>query len=249
VLAHEFVHLINGSRKLYVNTTAPQFEVKWLDEGLAHVAEELLFYHESGLSPRTNLSYPTLVGSPRARDAYFNDMSGNVSRYDDFLGATATNSPYAAGDALPTRGAVWSLLRFLADQRASSDGDIWSRLVDNTASGVDNLKSVFGRDIEPLIRSWAVSLALDDVANAPAELQQKSWNFRSVYSAAGGLKNYYPLEVTTMATATSYTRTVAAGGAVFYKLSVPANGTATLSLGGQSGVAGSNLQLVIVRTK
>ena len=55
VIAHELVHLINASRKLYVNTAAPKFEVKWLDEGLAHVAEELLFYRESGLSPRSNL--------------------------------------------------------------------------------------------------------------------------------------------------------------------------------------------------
>jgi hypothetical protein len=39
-----------------------------------------------------------------------------------------------------------------------------------------------------------------------------------------------------------------AGGSAFYKLFVPASGTATLSLGGQSGAA-SNLQLVIVRTK
>src|SRR5690242_18995635 len=39
VIAHEFEHLINSSRRLYVNN-APQFEEKWLDEGLAHIAEE-----------------------------------------------------------------------------------------------------------------------------------------------------------------------------------------------------------------
>jgi hypothetical protein len=40
---------------------------------------------------------------------------------------------------------------------------------------------------------------------------------------------------------------VVPGGSAFFLFGVPANGTATLSLGGQSGAAASNLQLVIVR--
>ena len=41
---------------------------------------------------------------------------------------------------------------------------------------------------------------------------------------------------------------VAAGGAAFYKLVVPAGGTVTLTLSGISGTVNQNL-LVIVRTK
>src|SRR5205085_1524049 len=50
-LAHEYQHLINASRRMYVNTAATDFEETWLDEGLAHEAEELLFYRVSGLAP------------------------------------------------------------------------------------------------------------------------------------------------------------------------------------------------------
>jgi hypothetical protein len=39
------------------------------------------------------------------------------------------------------------------------------------------------------------------------------------------------------------------GGSASFTFSVPANGTATLTLDGQAGAAGSNLQLVIVRTQ
>ena len=248
VIAHELQHLINSSRKLYVNTAAPRFEDKWLDEGLAHVAEELLFYRESGLAPRSNLTYAGLVSNPRARAAYLTDMNGNATRYQDYLASTLKSSAYAAGDSLATRGAAWSLLRYVADQ-SSSDGDIWSKLVNNTSVGLANLQSVLGRDVAPVVRDWMVSLALDDVAGAPASAQQKSWNWRSIYGGAGGVAGLYPLSVTPMGNATSYTGTVVAGGAAFYKLSVPANGTATLSLGGPSGAATSNLQLVIVRTK
>ncbi|HKH91714.1 MAG TPA: hypothetical protein VKA54_07920 [Gemmatimonadaceae bacterium] len=245
VIAHELVHLINASRKLYVNTAAPKFEEKWLDEGLAHVAEELLFYREAGLAPRQNLTYKSLVASTRIRNAYLSDMSGNTGRYRDYLSAPGTSSPYRTGDSLATRGAAWSLLRYLADRAAASDADIWSRLVNNTAVGTANLQSVFG-DVTPLIRDWSASHAIDDAPSASLELSQKSWNWHSVYGGVDGIAALYPLALTGMSPATpTYSGSVVAGGSAFYTFTVPAGGTATLTLNGP----GANLQLVIVRTK
>ena len=48
-VAHEYQHLINASRRMYVNGVGPNFEEKWLDEGLAHIAEELNFFRVAGL--------------------------------------------------------------------------------------------------------------------------------------------------------------------------------------------------------
>jgi hypothetical protein len=121
VLAHEFQHIINSSRRLYVTST-PAFEDKWLDEGLAHVAEELLFYRESGLTPRSNLDLAAARSTNNIRVAFNNDMSGNGSRYKTYLERSAANSPYAPDDSLPTRGAVWSLLRYSADRLNATDG-------------------------------------------------------------------------------------------------------------------------------
>ena len=56
-VAHEYQHLINASRRMYVNKYGAVFEEKWLDEGLAHSAEDLNFWAASGLSPRSNLDY------------------------------------------------------------------------------------------------------------------------------------------------------------------------------------------------
>jgi hypothetical protein len=50
-----------------------------------------------------------------------------------------------------------------------------------------------------------------------------------------------------MTDATSYSGKVVGGGAAYYKLAVPANGSATLNLGGQSASSGSHIQLVVVR--
>ncbi|HEX7980566.1 MAG TPA: hypothetical protein VF461_18325 [Gemmatimonadaceae bacterium] len=250
VMAHELVHLINASRKLYVNTAAPKFEVKWLDEGLAHVAEELLFYKESGLSSRSNLTYFNLAETPRTRNAYTADMSPNVGRYREYLSAPSGSSPYRAGDDLSTRGATWSFLRYLADRKGSSDGDVLSRLVNSSVVGVANLQAVFGNDVGSYVRDWSAAQAVDDVQGATAELQQPSWNWHSIFGGVTASPALYPLPVTHMsATTASYAGTVVPGGSAFFDFTVPANGTASLTLDGQAGAPGSNLQLVIVRTE
>jgi hypothetical protein len=148
-----------------------------------------------------------------------------------------------------TRGGAWSLLRYLTDRTAQTDGDVWARLVDNTAVGTANLQSVYGNDIAPMIRDWMTSLVTDDFASTGTELQQRSWNWRFIFPGVEGVSVFYPLAVTPMTTSTSYTGNVVAGGSAHFRFTVPANVSATLSLGGQSGAAGSNLQLVIVRTK
>jgi hypothetical protein len=242
VIAHEFQHLINSSRRLYVNN-ASTFEAKWLDEGLAHLAEELLFYRESALGSRNNVTGPTVQSSAAVRAAFNLDMSGNASRYRSFLLASAKSSPYAANDSLTTRGGAWSLLRYLADRKATADGDIFMRLVNSPDSGMPNMQGVFGTDLASQVRDWAVSNAVDDMVTTDSTLTQPSWNWHSVYPSTGST---YPLAITTMQDGVQYTGQVTAGGAAYYKLGVAANSSATFSLGQTSA---GNLQLVIVRTR
>jgi hypothetical protein len=245
VIAHEFQHLINASRRLYINN-AGTFEAKWLDEGLAHSAEELLFYRESGLASRNNID-GTVVGPSTAtatvRTAYLLDMFGNAGRYRSYLLAPAKSSPYAANDSLPTRGGAWSLLRYLTDRKSSSDGDTFMRLVNSVDSGMTNMQAVFGQDLSSQVRDWAVSNAVDDLATTDPVLQQPSWNWHSVYPANGYA---FPLGITAMQNGSSYSGSVTAGGAAYYKLGVAANTSATFTL---SQANAGNLQLVIVRVR
>jgi hypothetical protein len=243
VVAHEFQHLINASRRLYINN-APTFEAKWLDEGLAHVAEELLFYRESGLGSRINISGPMVLSTATAKSAFGRDMAGNAGRYRSYLLASAKSSPYAANDSLTTRGGAWSLLRYLADRKAPSDGDTFMRLVNSVDSGMPNMQAVFGQDLAGQVRDWAVSNAVDDMATTDSPLQQPSWNWHSVYATLNGS---YPLKVQAMTDGASSSGSVVAGGAAFFRLTVPPSGTANVSLGDASTTA-TNLQLVVVRT-
>ncbi|HEU4722511.1 MAG TPA: hypothetical protein VFS59_14220 [Gemmatimonadaceae bacterium] len=232
VIAHEFQHLINSSRRLYVTPNVEDFEVVWLNEGLSHIAEELLFLHEAGLTPRRNLDTIAVRSSARIRSAFNADMASNTARYRSFLDAPATNSPFRDDDSLETRGATWNLLRYLADRKAgssTSDAATWQALVNTARTGMSNLGAVFG-DIPGKVRDWNVSHYADDlVSGLPAEYTQPSWNFHSIYKALAGSGKAYPLEVKALAGG-SASGTLIGGAAEYYRFSVPANATATITL-------------------
>ncbi len=122
VIGHEFQHLINSSRRLFVNTTAMYPETDYMEEGLSHIAEELLFYSASGLTPKMNISIDTLRATQQRLDAVNAYQTSNLGRFRNYLRAPSSNSPYqadAGGPDLETRGAAWSWLRYLADRPAS----------------------------------------------------------------------------------------------------------------------------------
>lgn len=171
---------------------------------------------------------------------------GNTARYRGYLFNPAHSSPYAADDSVNTRGAAWSLLRYLADHAASSDGNIFFRLANGPEIGLANLQTVFGKDIPTKVRDWATSHAVDDVAITTPALQQSSWNWHSIYSA---LYDSYPLQLPQLLEGSTYSGNVVAGGAAYYRFTVPTDGSATLALGGASRSGGSNLQLVVVRVE
>jgi hypothetical protein len=112
-----------------------------------------------------------------------------------------------------------------------------------------NLQSVIGSDVAGFVRDWQVSHAIDDVAAPGTQYQQRSWNWHSIYPNITNPGLSYPLPIPLISTNTTVNGTIVAGGATYYRVSVPANGTATLSLSAPGGVANPNLQMVVVRTK
>jgi hypothetical protein len=82
-LAHEFQHLINASRRLYVTDT-DEYESVWLNEGLSHIAEELVFYRAASLAPRARLTSAALRNTSATYDMftlYGNDNLRRVLTY------------------------------------------------------------------------------------------------------------------------------------------------------------------------
>jgi hypothetical protein len=242
--AHEYQHLINASRRMYVNTAAEDFEETWLDEGLAHVAEELLFYARAGLSSRLNLDATAIRRSSIAVSAFNDDQSANYGRLEEYLLAPSSNSPYADNDSLATRGATWSFLRYAADRRSVSESTIWSQLVNSTTTGMANLQRVFGSDVTSLFRDWNTSLVLDDVSGADTRYLEPSWNYRSIYSATRS-DGTYPLKTTSLVDGTPASVAIAGGSAAYLRFAVSAGKIGSVSW----GALPTGVQLTVVRLK
>jgi hypothetical protein len=222
--AHEFQHLINASRRLYINTAATDFEVVWLNEGLSHVAEELLFYKQSaGLAPRMDVD-SLAFSSQQNVDSYNYNQSNNFGRFYYYLQAPSKNAPYAPNDSLATRGATWSFLRYAADHRGTSDGDTWKQLVNSTTTGIQNLQNVFGAGITNSFRDWAIATIADDVPGAGAEWQQPSWNFPSMWvRLTRNSTKSYPLATVTVGDGSPLAVTLNGGGAAYVRFGIGAN--------------------------
>ena len=244
-IAHEYQHLINAARRLYVNE-ADAFEESWLNEGLSHVAEELLFYRIAGLAPRRNLTAPT---SGALRTAFIDYQGPNLARYEDYLVRTATTSPYGIDDSIQTRGATWALLRYLADRRGSSDGDTWMNLDNSKTTGLANLRNVFGTDVMTQIRDWATSVFTDDVvAQSSTAFQQPSWNFRSIFTNAGAAP--FTLKVIPVVESAATNVQLVGGGTAYLRFAVPPNAQASLDWSGAGGIPVSPVvRWTLVRTR
>jgi hypothetical protein len=187
-LAHELQHLINTSRRLYQVRTTQWREEVWLDEGMSHVAEEVMFYRASGLSPRQNLDAGQIASNPRAFEAFRSYMDNNTRRLARYLVDPERRSPYdpvqSGVSDLATRGAAWAFLRYAADRRGGDEGQLWRALVDGGGTGIANLQHALGVDPRLWARDWTVSVFTDDVVpGIDARFTQPSWHFRSLLSA------------------------------------------------------------------
>jgi hypothetical protein len=247
VTVHEYQHLINAARRLYINN-ANDFEEVWLNEGLSHIAEELLYYHAAGFAPRENLNGTSVVSSQKAVDAFNNYQGSNAGRYDVFLGQPTTNSPYADNDSLGTRGATWNFLRYAADHQGTSDGTVWRQIDNSTTTGFQNLTNVFasGGTIATILnefRDWSISVYTDDLVTTTTPYQELSWNMRDLYPTA--FRSPFPLVISPLLNVTPRTLTIIAGGSFYAKIGVAAGATASASWTTNSNA----VQISIVRTK
>jgi hypothetical protein len=253
-VGHEFQHLVSASRRIYLvdGVTGTQWnEEVWLNEGLSHIAEELLFYRRAGLAPGSNLGAEIYLSGTRSRTAFDEFGIANILRLRQWMLAPESDSPYdAAGgqqDDLATRGAIWSFLRYAADRRGGTENQLWQRLIDNHRTGLANLQFAFGEDPIPLFRDWAVAQYVDDaVPGVAAALRQPSWNFRSLYPAVTGS---FPLRVRQLSSGAPLNLTLVAGGSAYLRAGVAGGELGTVRFTSGEAAPPATFSAVVVRTR
>jgi hypothetical protein len=248
VLGHEYQHLINAS--LRIANDRPGEEV-WLNEGLSHIAEELLFYSASELAPRQNITFTTLRSSEKIRDAVNAYQVSNFGRLIEYLEDPEARSPYANDDELATRGATWQLLRYAADRSSTAQQTLWLRLANSTTSGIANFTAAFGGEFFSIVRDWATAQYTDDaVAQTAPSFQHPSWHYRSVIPALINPTTPppYPLKTRTLA-GTPLSLTLKGGSAAYLRFGVAAGVTAIITPTSSGGALPAAVSLTVLRTK
>jgi Bacterial Ig-like domain (group 2) len=247
-IGHEFQHLINASRRLYTVGTTNWEEQTWLNEGLSHVAEEVLFYRSAGRAPRQNLGNPEVQSSARVLNAFRTYMDQNLRRFENYLQDPEGQSPYDSTNVeandLATRGAVWAFLRYAADRRGGTDSDLWRKLVDGSTTGFANLQQALGTDPRPWVRDWTVSVFADEaVPGLEARYQQPSWRFRTFFTT-------YPLKTRRLTGPGSQVVSIKSGSGAFFRFGVAPATVASITGRNNNGQPlPSTVYLTVLRTK
>ena len=244
-LVHEFQHLINAGRRVYVNSASSLEEV-WLNEGLSHIAEELLYYKVSGNSPKTNIGLTVVQSTQPQLDAFNVYQIQNIGRLKSYMVAPETNSPYSQVDGLAMRGAIWQLLRYSADHHGGTERSNWFPLVNATTSGQTNFNAVFG-NITTASHDWSVAQIADDAGlGVAAAYTNPSWNYRSIVAAING--GSFPL-LTRSLTSTAVDVSLNGGGSSYVRFRVAGSTVANLNVTSSGVALPANVDLTLVRTQ
>jgi hypothetical protein len=193
VFVHEFAHMIGFNQRVLVRG-ATDVEQTWLDEGLAHMAEELAgrLVPDAECQPLFDNCASQFASSDLA----------NAYLYLEDPEASFLIQPDTTGGDLPDLGANWLFVRWLADHYAATQPtgvEVTRGLVQTTLRGSANVEHVAGEPFDDLVSRWQLANYLDDLPGLTPDdptLQYTSWAFRDVYRAGfedGVFLKPYPL--------------------------------------------------------
>jgi hypothetical protein len=198
-IAHEFQHMINASNRIRSPIDQPLEDV-WLDEGLAHFAEDAVGRAVRGIGEAEDAGFTrTFGGNVDDFNAFFFQ---NFARFRLYLlnpGPMAPNSSLA-DSSLAARGAAWSLVHYTADQYAPG-GDIKAytlKLAGGPDVGVTNLTKNAGNvDFQTLITGWMIANYADDggIPGLTTVDSYKVYDMRNVQQGLPANNGSFPLKV------------------------------------------------------
>ncbi|MGI8510667.1 MAG: hypothetical protein ACR2MQ_15260 [Gemmatimonadaceae bacterium] len=162
-VAHEFQHMINSGNR-YISPVATNFEATWLDEGLAHMAEDVVGRARAGFADNFTVAYADVDKlDPTVLQAYFIQNFARAKYYalrPDTTGAIVSSAKAAAN--LASRCAVWALRRYLDDWFSGNDPrNLTRKLVAGPDTGSVNLVKSAGAPLDTLLSHWLVTMYTD----------------------------------------------------------------------------------------
>ena len=201
-VVHEVKHIASMTAR--VENNAP-FEVSWLEEGTARVAEEVwarAALHHTAFG--ANSGYGTAAANGLLCD--FNSSNATCLANDPLRRPTwgarrPINevrpkliepwnwSPFADGSGQSGSvfyNTVWALVRYVVDNYGTSDAAFLTALTNSSNTGTTNLATVAGVPFDQLIGGWTLALYADDypgLTGASNIITYRTWNLRNIYNS------------------------------------------------------------------
>lgn len=185
-IAHEFQHMINAGNR-FLNPQVSSFESTWLDEALAHFAEDAVGRTQRGFGDLQTLTFADVL--PCNSCSQSNDFDAfffqNLARLTYWMDKPDQFSPTSkmADTSLATRGAAWAIVRYAADNYSNGlPRALTHALVAGPDTGVVNFAASTKVPIDTAVKGWLVSMYADHlgITGLDAKYQYRSYNFRNV---------------------------------------------------------------------
>jgi hypothetical protein len=231
--------MINAGNR-FLNPAVSSFEATWLDEALAHFAEDAVGRVQRRFTDLQTLTFADLVpcNSPCSQANDFNAFFyQNLARLTYWMVHTDQFSPMSkmADTSLATRGAAWAIVRYAADNYSNGNPrSLTQALAAGPDTGVNNFVAATKAPLDTLVKGWLVSMYADHlgIAGLASEYQYRSYNFRDVMPpvAKAVLNQFtasYPLLVQSVGSGSdNITSTNRSGSGTYYRLTVAAGAPA-----------------------
>jgi hypothetical protein len=238
-IAHEFQHMINAGNR-FQNPLVSNFESTWLDEALAHFAEDAVGRVQRGFGDLQTLTFADLVpcSTPCSQANDFNAFFfQNLARLTYWMDKPDQFSPTSkmADTSLATRGAAWAIVRYAADNySAGLPRALTHTLVAGPDTGVKNFAAATKVPIDTAVKGWLVSMYADHlgIAGLDAKYQYQSYNFRNVMppvarSVLSQSVATYPLRIQSIGSGSdNISAKNLSGTGTYFRLTVAAGATA-----------------------
>jgi hypothetical protein len=191
-VAHEFQHLINAQTG---NGGAQDI---WINEGLSHLAEEVVANALYGVGPGMDLGPDELLGTLEEQEIFRKWHLNNWFNLAQYLMAPPdTAALLNAEDPLDfntfrMRGAAWMFVRYVLDRTEDGTAGESARtraLIQSAASDSrDAVTNVFGIEFNELATDWAGMLVIEDRDDVQADpvLDLPSYQMRAIYESPVG---------------------------------------------------------------
>ncbi|HJU66225.1 MAG TPA: hypothetical protein VJ596_11135 [Gemmatimonadaceae bacterium] len=179
---HELQHMISFNEHVLVRNGTP--EELWLNEGLSHMAEEIVALdYERRFPPPAGRTNPQQL-FPDSAGPF---ITGNLLNSYTYLANSHTVSAtsLAGTGSLSERGATWLFLRWLGDHEGNG---IFKRLVQTGQTGITNIQAQAGEPFPGLFGDFGVAVYTDSIigvprSQVPERLRFTSRNLRVIYQA------------------------------------------------------------------